>query len=133
MKEDELRGVQQVFSDLDLRNKLVEPDGQRFFEEISRDTNLGNHSKEELESQRSNHKVFSLTMAIQQKGKLPGDSQFITSVLRDLNYYDTSSRAKEGFNLRRLAENFTNTKEEASELKRPALFGGVRNEQQREW
>jgi len=133
MKEDELRGVQQVFSDLDLRNKLVEPDGQRFFEEISRDTNLGNHSKEELESQRFNHKVFSLTMAIQQKGKLPGDSQFITSVLRDLNYYDTSSRAKEGFNLRRLAENFTNTKEEASELKRPALFGGVRKEQQREW
>jgi len=133
MEEQELRQVQQVFSDLDLKNKLVEPEGQKNFIEISRDTNLANHNKQELESQRFNHKVFSLTMALVAKNKLPENSKFVEGVLRDLNYYDTSSRAKDGFNLRRLAENFTNTKEEVKELNRPSLFSGQRKEQETRW
>ena len=123
-----------VYSELQLRNKLAEPEGQFHYEEISRDVNLANHNREELNFQRFNQKIFSLCQALKNKGKLPENSEFLVSVLRDLNYYDTSSRAKEGFNLRRLSENFTNSKsEEKNELRRPNLFFGQKKDDSSGW
>ena len=119
-----------VYSELQLRNKLAEPEGQFHFEEISRDVNLANHNREELNFQRFNQKIFSLCQALKNIGKLPENSQFCISTLRDLNYNDTSSRAKEGFNLRRLSENFTNSKsEEKNELRRPNLIFNKQKEE----
>ena len=130
MDEAERESHLNIYSELQLRNKLAEPEGQLHYEEISRDVNLANHNREELHYQRFNQKIFSLCQALKIIGKLPENSQFLLSVLRDLNYYDTSSRAKDGFNLRRLSENFTNTKsEEKNELRRPNLFFGQKKDE----
>lgn len=130
---EQVKKLNDVFSELQLKNKLVEPLGQESFEEISRDVNLANHKTEELHFQRFNHKIFSLCSAIKLNGALPENSPFLVSILRELNYYDTSSRGREGFNLRRLAEHFSNTKEETQALKKPSLFTGPRKEEGYRW
>ena len=136
MNEEEVNQVKQlneVFSELQLKNKLVEPLGQNYFQEVSRDVNLANHKQEELHFQRFNHKIFSLCSAIAVKGMLPEDSPFIHTILRELNYFDTSSRSRDGFNLRRLAEHWSNSNEKTEELKKPPLWSGARKDENRSW
>ena len=102
-----------IYDELQLRNKLAEPRSQDFYSELVRDFNLSNLDKNELGEARIKYSILTQLFILLNKQRVT--QNIIDTMLRDILFLHQSSRSKDGFNIRRLVENFSTVSQTSKE------------------